>query len=109
MPEYDLTSKIAEFLDRHMIFPLLEFLSSRKIYDEKSILAMKLELLNNTNMVDFALDCYRNLHQSDEIPERTAISTVYICRRQQQKMYCLVSMIFFLLLFFASSRFDREA
>jgi len=70
MPEYDLTNKIAEHLDRHMIFPLLEFLSSRKIYDEKSILAMKLELLQNTNMVDFAVDCYKNLYPSDEIPER---------------------------------------
>lgn len=70
MPEYDLTTKVAEHLDRHMIFPLLEFLSSRKIYDDKSILTMKLELLNKTNMVDFAVDCYKNLNQEDEIPER---------------------------------------
>ena len=70
MPEYDLTNRIAQHLDRHMIFPLLEFLSSRKIYDEKSILTMKLELLNNTNMVDFAVDCYRNLNDDAEIPER---------------------------------------
>ena len=70
MPEYDLTSKIAEHLDRHMIFPLLEFLSSRKIYDEKSILAMKLELLQNTNMVDFAVDCHKNLYPGEDIPER---------------------------------------
>lgn len=69
MPEYDLTSRIAQHLDRHMIFPLLEFLSSRKMYDEKSILTMKLELLNNTNMVDFAVDCYRNLYDNADIPE----------------------------------------
>lgn len=69
MPDYDLTNKVAQYLDRHMIFPLLEFLSSRKIYDEKSILTMKLELLNNTNMVDFAVDCYRNLYSEEEIPE----------------------------------------
>ena len=82
MPEYDLTRKVAEHLDRHMIFPLLEFLSSRKIYDEKSILAMKLELLNSTNMVDFAVDCYRYLNNADdEIPERnhciTLSSSIY--------------------------------
>lgn len=70
MPEYDLTSKVAEHLDRHMIFPLLEFLSSRKIYDEKSILATKLDLLNSTNMVDFAVDCYKHLYPDEEIPER---------------------------------------
>ena len=70
MPEYDLTAKTAQYLDRHMIFPLLEFLSSRKIYDEKSISIMKLDLLNNTNMVDFAVDCYRSLYSEEEIPER---------------------------------------
>jgi translation initiation factor 3 subunit E len=69
MLEYDLTAKIAQYLDRHMIFPLLEFLSSRKIYDEKSISVMKLDLLNKTNMVDFAVDCYRNLYSEEEIPE----------------------------------------
>jgi translation initiation factor 3 subunit E len=53
-----------------MIFPLLEFLSSRKIYDEKSILVIKLELLNTTNMVDFAVDCYKNLYPDDEVPSR---------------------------------------
>ena len=68
MPEYDLTSKIGQYLDRHMIFPLLEFLSSRKIYDEKSLLAMKLELLNGTNMVDFAVESYKNLYS--DVPER---------------------------------------
>lgn len=70
MPQYDLTSKIAEHLDRHMIFPLLEFLSSRKMYDEMSILAIKLELLSSTNMVDFAVDCYKNLYPDEEVPER---------------------------------------
>lgn len=70
MPEYDLTSKIAEYLDQHLIFPLLEFLSTRKIYDENSLLAIKLELLNSTNMVDFALESYKNLHQDQDVPEK---------------------------------------
>jgi translation initiation factor 3 subunit E len=71
MSEYDLTLKVSQYLDRHMIFPLLEFLSSHKIYDEKDILVVKLDLLNNTNMVDFAMDCYRNLHPDEEdVPER---------------------------------------
>lgn len=68
MAEYDLTYKIAQYLDRHMIFPLLEFLSSHKIYDEKEILEMKLDLLKNTNMVDFATECYTSLHADEEIP-----------------------------------------
>jgi translation initiation factor 3 subunit E len=69
MADYDLTYKIAKYLDRHMIFPLLEFLSSHKIYDEKEILEMKVDLLKNTNMVDFAMECYRNLHPDESVPE----------------------------------------
>lgn len=73
MSEYDLTLRIAKHLDRHMIFPLLEFLSSRKIYDEKSVLSTKLDLLNKTNMVDFAVDCYKHLYDDKDVPESMKI------------------------------------
>lgn len=31
MAEYDLTYKVASYLDRHLIFPMLEFLTEKKV------------------------------------------------------------------------------
>ena len=40
-----------------------------------SISAMKLDLLNKTNMVDFAVDCYKNMYSQEEVPERKIFIT----------------------------------
>ncbi|KAF8690463.1 hypothetical protein HU200_040817 [Digitaria exilis] len=45
MAEHDLTARLAAHLDRHLVFPLLEFLQERGIYPEEEILAAKLRLL----------------------------------------------------------------
>jgi len=68
MAEFDLTTHLGKYLDRHLVFPLIEFLSANNIYDENELLEGKLELLSNTNMVDFAMDVHRTLYQEREIP-----------------------------------------
>ncbi|KAI8807175.1 eIF3 subunit 6 N terminal domain-containing protein [Cladochytrium replicatum] len=65
MLKYDLTTKIAAYLDRHMIFPLLEFLESQEIYNQSTILNAKYDLLKSTNMVDFANQVWQAINNTD--------------------------------------------
>ncbi|RVX09556.1 Eukaryotic translation initiation factor 3 subunit E [Vitis vinifera] len=59
MATHDLTPRIAPNLDRHLVFPLLEFLQERQLYPDEQILKAKIELLNKTNMVDYAMDIHK--------------------------------------------------
>jgi len=68
MAHWDLTPKMAPFLDRHLVFPLLEFLSVKGIYDETDLLRAKLDLLSHTNMVDFIMDVHKSLYPDQEVP-----------------------------------------
>jgi len=65
---FDLTNTVSKFLDRHLVFPLLEFLQNKKIYPEEDILKAKIALLSKTNMVDFEKDIYQSLHKDEELP-----------------------------------------
>jgi translation initiation factor 3 subunit E len=69
MAEHDLTMLLAAQLDRHLAFPLLEFLQERQLYSEPEILEAKIRLLSGTNMVDYAMDIYKSLHDTDDVPE----------------------------------------
>ncbi|KAL5456996.1 hypothetical protein EMCRGX_G034227 [Ephydatia muelleri] len=71
MAEYDLTSKIGNYLDRHLVSIMLEFLSEKKLYDDRDLLQARIDLLSKTNMVDSAIDLYKQLHEEDnaEPPE----------------------------------------
>lgn len=65
---HELSPILAKYLDRHLVFPLLEFLQEKGIYDEVDIFKAKLALLDKTNMVDFAMDIYKSLNNVDEVP-----------------------------------------
>jgi len=68
MADFDLTTTLGQYLDRHLVFPLLEFLTVKGLYDENEMLSGKLDLLSNTNMVDFAMDVHRNLYPDQAVP-----------------------------------------
>ncbi|KAG5252766.1 hypothetical protein OIU85_000338 [Salix viminalis] len=69
MATYDLTPRIVPNLDRHLVFPLLEFLQESQLYPDEQILKAKIELLNKTNMVDYAMDIHKSLYRTEEVPQ----------------------------------------
>eukprot|EP00095_Tigriopus_kingsejongensis_P006370 maker-scaffold42_size484952-snap-gene-3.29 protein:Tk06370 transcript:maker-scaffold42_size484952-snap-gene-3.29-mRNA-1 annotation:"eukaryotic translation initiation factor 3 subunit e" len=68
MAQWDLTMKMIPYLDRHLIFPLLDFLSFKEIYEETDLQRAKLELVSKTNMVDFIMDVHKSLYPDKEVP-----------------------------------------
>ncbi|MFS7970020.1 putative eukaryotic translation initiation factor 3 subunit E [Helianthus anomalus] len=77
MLKYDLTPRIAPNLDRHLVFPLLEFTQERQLYPNDQILKAKIELLNNTNMVDYAMDIHKSLYHTEDVPQGS--QSFYLC------------------------------
>lgn len=69
MSKFDLTAKNCQFLDRHLTFPLLEFLCAKNIYDKNEVLKHILEIVNKTNMIDYTMDIRKRLNYGDNMPE----------------------------------------
>jgi len=65
--KFDLTHKITPWLDKHLILPMLHFHKEVGIYKTEDITRAELNLLSDTNMVDFALEKYDEL--GEEKPE----------------------------------------
>jgi translation initiation factor 3 subunit E len=55
---YDLTAKMTPHLDRHLVFPILNFLSEVGIHKKDDITRAEIALLSETNMIDFAVEKY---------------------------------------------------
>ncbi|CAJ0946644.1 unnamed protein product, partial [Mesorhabditis belari] len=70
MAEFDLTKKMAPFLDLHLIIPLLEFIEPRKIFDEKSMIEMHRKVLLKTNMIDSIIETYPAKQVPAELEQR---------------------------------------
>jgi translation initiation factor 3 subunit E len=80
--EYDLMLKLAQNLDRHMIFPLLEFSAAQLVDEEtgdvkdeakaREITQAKYSLLKNSNMTDYVANLYCELAGVEEAPAEFA-------------------------------------
>ncbi|GME88651.1 unnamed protein product [[Candida] boidinii] len=65
--KYDLTNKIIPFLDRHLVYPVVE--SLQLTYDQKTVDGLFYELLKDTNIVKFVKEKYESLNPGKEIPK----------------------------------------
>ncbi|KAI1842854.1 hypothetical protein JX265_002609 [Neoarthrinium moseri] len=72
MAEYDLLPKLVGHLDRHLIFPLVEFAANQVPEDDDAknleFTRVKYELLKTTNMTDFIGSLKAELDGLDEAP-----------------------------------------
>ncbi|KAK9881514.1 hypothetical protein WA026_016394 [Henosepilachna vigintioctopunctata] len=83
MAKYDLTPYLSQYLDRHLVFPLLEFLSAREIYDEREILKAKLDMLTKTTMVDYIIDVRKRLYPDEMTSEDLYKKGDYVRAKQE--------------------------
>ena len=52
-----------------MLIPLIDFLASKNMHTKEELENSKLSVLNKTNMVDFAMDIYKELNKTKEVPK----------------------------------------
>ncbi|KDQ20948.1 hypothetical protein BOTBODRAFT_26961 [Botryobasidium botryosum FD-172 SS1] len=72
MAEYDLTQKLIPHLDRHLVFPLLNHLADTNLFPIEQVQQAQYELAKGTNMVDYAVGLFNQLHPGEEAPEEYA-------------------------------------
>ncbi|KAG4305633.1 hypothetical protein PORY_001189 [Pneumocystis oryctolagi] len=63
--QYDLVPRMFPYLDKHLIFPLLEFLQEKNIYEKKFILHAKYDLLVDTHMTDYIMNLSQEMKLID--------------------------------------------
>jgi translation initiation factor 3 subunit E len=68
MAEWDLSKTIIPYLDRHLAFPLLAHLVETSLFPIEQVQAAQYELAKGTNMVDYAISLFEQLHPDEEIP-----------------------------------------
>ncbi|KAJ3384192.1 Eukaryotic translation initiation factor 3 subunit E [Entophlyctis sp. JEL0112] len=59
-----LVSAIAPLLDRHLVYPLLVFVASKRIFPDPALLAAQYQLLKDTNMIDLANQVYAKINNN---------------------------------------------
>lgn len=70
--ENDLLPRLVTHLDRHLIFPLLQFVADQEDEPSREITKAKYELLKKTNMTDYVASLYCEMNGVQEPPKEFA-------------------------------------
>lgn len=83
--QYSLLPSLISHLDRHLVFPLLNFLEEETPEDESTdeITKLKFSLLKQTNMSDFVGDLHAQIHGLDERPQEYAKKREEVLERRR--------------------------
>ncbi|APA14329.1 hypothetical protein SS1G_11856 [Sclerotinia sclerotiorum 1980 UF-70] len=79
--ENDLLPKLITHLDRHLIFPLLQFVADQDEEPSPEITKAKFELLKKTNMTDYVASLYCEIEGVEEPPKEYATKRQEILQR----------------------------
>ncbi|GMM38161.1 hypothetical protein DASC09_055000 [Saccharomycopsis crataegensis] len=74
--KYDLTGKISQFLDRHLIYPLLESLDL--LYNDQIVTRLVYDLLKDTNMTTFVKQQFEILNPGKPFPEELLAKETFV-------------------------------
>eukprot|EP00930_Biecheleria_cincta_P057100 TRINITY_DN4308_c0_g1_i2.p1 TRINITY_DN4308_c0_g1~~TRINITY_DN4308_c0_g1_i2.p1 ORF type:complete len:478 (+),score=120.09 TRINITY_DN4308_c0_g1_i2:58-1434(+) len=63
LAQFDVTLRVLPFLDRHLIFPIFNFLQEGGLYEHDALQRAQLKLLSETNMIDWAIETYGTIKE----------------------------------------------
>jgi translation initiation factor 3 subunit E len=82
--QYSLLPKLMPNLDRHLIYPLLNFSLDEEAEQPLEQKKMLLELLKPTNMTDFVGQLYQDVHNLDDVPDEYTKKKDEVLQRRDQ-------------------------
>lgn len=81
--EFDLLSKLIPHLDRHLVFPVLEFVEGKEDEDPAVVKQLKYQLLKDTNMSDYVDGLYMEINGLSDRPAESLKRREEIIQRRE--------------------------
>lgn len=82
--QHSILPKLIPHLDRHLVFPLLQFLEQLEDDSADDITRLKFELLKQTNMTDFVGDLYAQINGLSERPQEYTQKRENVLNKREQ-------------------------